>query len=48
VVETRRVQVNQKDLKLNGTYQLLFNADDVNMLGGNVHAIKENRKFGSG
>ena len=42
------VQVNQKDLKLNGTYQLLFNADDVNILGGSVHAIKENRSFGSG
>jgi hypothetical protein len=28
----KRVQVNQKDLKLNGTYQLLFNADDVNIL----------------
>jgi len=27
-------------LKLNGTHQLLVNADDVNMLGGSVHTIK--------
>jgi hypothetical protein len=29
-------------LKLNGTYQVLVYADDVNILGGSVHAIKEN------
>jgi len=38
----RRVQVNQEGLKLNGTLQLLVYADDVNMLGGTVHAIKKN------
>jgi len=33
-------------LKLNGTHQLLVYADDVNtsVLGGSVHAIKENRE----
>ena len=36
-----RVQVNQDGLKLNGTYQLLIYADDVNILGGKVHNIKE-------
>jgi hypothetical protein len=38
----RRVQVNQGGLKLNGTYQLLVYADDVNMLGGRVHNIRKN------
>jgi len=38
----RRVQVNQDGLKLNGTHQLLVYTDDVNILGGSVHTIKEN------
>jgi len=27
---------------LNGTHQLLAYADDVNILGGSVHTVKEN------
>jgi len=38
----RRVQVNQDSLKLNGTQHLLVYADDVNILGGRVHTVKEN------
>jgi len=38
----RRVQVNQDGLKLNGTHQLLAHADDVNILGGSIHTLKEN------
>ena len=38
----RRVQVNEDSLKLNGTHQLLVYADEVNILGGSVHTVKEN------
>ena len=38
----RRVQVNQDGLKLNCTHQLLAYADDVNILGGSIHSLKEN------
>jgi len=38
----RRVQVNQDGFKLIGTHQLLVYGDDVNILGGSVHTIKEN------
>jgi hypothetical protein len=38
----RRVQVNDDGLKLNGTHQLLVYVDDVNILGGSVHAVKTN------
>ena len=38
----RRVQVNKDGLKLNGTHQLFVYADDVNILGGSVHTVKEN------
>jgi hypothetical protein len=37
----RRVQVFQDGLKLNGVHQRLAYADDVNILGGSVHTIKE-------
>ena len=38
----RRVQVYQDGLKLNGTHQLLAYADDINILGGTIHTLKEN------
>jgi len=38
----RRVQVNQEGLKLNDTHQLLAYANDVNILGGSMHTLKEN------
>ena len=38
----RRVQVNQDGLKLNGTHQLLAYADEINILGGSIHTLKEN------
>ena len=38
----KRVQGNQDGLKLNGTHQLLAYADDVNILGGSAHTVKEN------
>jgi len=38
----RRAQVNQDGLKLNGAHQLLAYADDVNILGGSIHTLKEN------
>ena len=31
-------------MKLNGTHQLLVYADDVNILGGSVYTVKENRE----
>ena len=40
--DIRRVQVNQDGLKLNGTHQLLAYADDVNILEGSAHTVKEN------
>jgi hypothetical protein len=37
-----KVQENQVGLKLNGTHQLLIYADDINLLGDNIHTIKKN------
>jgi len=38
----RRFKVNQDGLKLNGTHQLLAYANDINILGGSIHTLKEN------
>ena len=37
-----RVQVYQDGLKLNGAHRILVYADDINILGGSVHTVKEN------
>jgi len=40
--DIRNVQVSQDGLKLNGTHHFLAYADDVIILGGSVHTVKEN------
>ena len=32
-------------MTLNGKYQLLVYADNLNMLGGSIHIIKKNTEF---
>jgi hypothetical protein len=38
----KKVQENQEGLKLNGTHQLLFYADNLNLLVDNIDTIKRN------
>jgi len=38
---TRRVHVDQKGLKLDGTHHLLVCADEFDILGRSVHTIKK-------
>jgi hypothetical protein len=40
----RKVQANKEGLELNGTHELLVYADDVNILGGSIHATRKNTK----
>ena len=40
----RRVQVNQKGFKLNGTRQILFYGNNATTLGESKHTVKRNKE----
>jgi len=40
-----RVQVKQDGLKLSGTCQLSVYAEDVNVLGGSIHALEKTQQL---
>jgi hypothetical protein len=44
VYTIKKVKVNQVGLKINGTYQLLVYADDMNLLRENIDTLKKNTK----
>lgn len=37
---SKKIQINQEDLKLNGIYQIVVYTYDVNLLGENMHNKK--------
>ena len=41
----RRVQANQKNLKLDVTHELVVYADDVNIMGRSIYTIKKTQKL---
>jgi hypothetical protein len=41
----KKIQENQVVLKLNGTHQLLANADDMNLLEYNIDTINKNTEI---